>query len=91
MNLLSKEVFAKITHAFVQSEAHKERFNLLGINDKRISSVGSVKFDVEINNCPLRNNFEEKIFLAASTHKKEDDEINEQVYENIREKQSIKS
>jgi 3-deoxy-D-manno-octulosonic-acid transferase len=75
LNLLSKEVFAKITHAFVQSEAHKERFNLLGINNKRISSVGSVKFDVEINNCPLRNNFEEKIFLAASTHKKEDEII----------------
>jgi 3-deoxy-D-manno-octulosonic-acid transferase len=75
LNLLSKEVFAKITHAFVQSEAHKERFNLLGINEKRISSVGSVKFDVEINNNSLRNNFEEKIFLAASTHKKEDEII----------------
>ena len=75
LNLLSKEVFTKITHAFVQSEAHKERFNLLGINEKRISSVGSVKFDVEINNSPLRNNFEEKIFLAASTHKKEDEII----------------
>ena len=75
LNLLSKEVFTKITHAFVQSEAHKERFNLLGINEKRISSVGSVKFDVEINNSPLRHNFEEKIFLAASTHKKEDEII----------------
>ena len=75
LNLLSKEVFTKITHAFVQSEAHKERFNLLGINEKRISSFGSVKFDVEINNSPLRHNFEEKIFLAASTHKKEDEII----------------
>ena len=75
LNLLSKEVFSKITHAFVQSDAHKERFNLLGINEKRISSVGSVKFDVEVNDSPLRNNFEEKIFLAASTHKKEDEII----------------
>ena len=28
--------------------AHKERFNLLGIDNQRISNVGSVKFDVEI-------------------------------------------
>jgi len=75
LKFLSKSVFSKITHAFVQSEAHKERFNLLGINDARISIVGSVKFDIEVNNNPLRNNFEEKIFLAASTHKKEDEVI----------------
>ena len=75
LKFLSKSVFSKITHAFVQSEAHKERFSLLGINDARISIVGSVKFDIEVNNNPLRNNFEEKIFLAASTHKKEDEVI----------------
>ena len=75
LKFLSKSVFSKITHAFVQSEAHKERFNLLGINDARISIVGSIKFDIEVNNNPLRNNFEEKIFLAASTHKKEDEVI----------------
>ena len=75
LKFLSKSVFSKITHAFVQSEAHKERFNLLGINDARISIVGSVKFDIEVNNNPLRNNFEENIFLAASTHKKEDEVI----------------
>ena len=75
LKFLSKSVFSKITHAFVQSEAHKKRFNLLGINDARISTVGSVKFDIEVNNSPIRNNFEEKIFLAASTHKKEDEVI----------------
>ena len=75
LKFLSKSVFSKITHAFVQSEAHKERFNLLGINDRRISIAGSVKFDIEVNNNPLRNSFEEKIFLAASTHKKEDEVI----------------
>jgi 3-deoxy-D-manno-octulosonic-acid transferase len=75
LKFLSKSVFSKITHAFVQSEAHKERFNLLGINDARISIVGSIKFDIEVNNNPLRNSFEEKIFLAASTHKKEDEVI----------------
>ena len=42
-NFLSNIVFQKITHAFVQSEAHKERFNLLGIDNQRISNVGSVK------------------------------------------------
>jgi 3-deoxy-D-manno-octulosonic-acid transferase len=75
LKFLSKSVFSKITHAFVQSEAHKERFNLLGIDYAKISTVGSVKFDIEVNNNPLRNSFEEKIFLAASTHKKEDEVI----------------
>jgi len=75
LKFLSKSVFSKITHAFVQSEAHKERFNLLGVDYSKISTVGSVKFDIEVNNNPLRNSFEEKIFLAASTHKKEDEVI----------------
>ena len=72
-NFLSNTVFQKITHAFVQSEAHKERFNLLGIDNQRISVVGSVKFDVEINQNPSRNTLEQTILLAASTHKNEDE------------------
>ena len=64
-NFLSNKVFQKITHAFVQSEAHKERFNLLGIDNHKISNTGSVKFDVEINQNPLRNIIGNKILLAA--------------------------
>ena len=47
-NFLSNTVFQKITYAFVQSEAHKERFNLLGVDNQRINNVGSVKFDFKI-------------------------------------------
>lgn len=72
-NFLSKKVFQKISYAFVQSEAHKKRFSILGIDNQRIINVGSIKFDVEINQNPSRNTIENKILLAASTHKNEDE------------------
>jgi 3-deoxy-D-manno-octulosonic-acid transferase len=72
-NFLSKKVFQKISYAFVQSEAHKKRFSTLGIDNQRIINVGSIKFDVEINQNPSRNTIENKILLAASTHKNEDE------------------
>ena len=89
-NFLSNTVFQKITHAFVQSEAHNERFNLLGIDNQRISTVGSVKFDVEINQNPSRNNIEKTILLAASTHKNEDELIINSYVELLREYQDLK-
>jgi 3-deoxy-D-manno-octulosonic-acid transferase len=72
-NFLSNLVFQKITLAFVQSEAHRERFALLGVDNHKIRNAGSVKFDVEVNQNPLRNTIKNKILLAASTHKKEDE------------------
>ncbi|MGB0711233.1 MAG: 3-deoxy-D-manno-octulosonic acid transferase [Gammaproteobacteria bacterium] len=73
LSFLSKNIFKKITYAFVQSEAHKKRFHSLGIHLNRISNVGSVKFDIEINDSPSRGLHKKKIILAASTHINEDE------------------
>ena len=89
-NFLSNKVFQKITHAFVQSEAHKERFNLLGIDNHKISNTGSVKFDVEINQNPLRNTIGNKILLAASTHKKEDEIVIKSYIQLLEENEDLK-
>ena len=89
-NFLSNTVFQKITHAFVQSEAHKERFNLLGIDNHKISNTGSVKFDVEINQNPLRNTIGNKILLAASTHKKEDEIVIKSYIQLLEENEDLK-
>ena len=90
LNFLSNKVFQKITHAFVQSEAHKERFNLLGIDNHKISNTGSVKFDVEINQNPLRNTIGNKILLAASTHKKEDEIVIKSYIQLLEENEDLK-
>jgi 3-deoxy-D-manno-octulosonic-acid transferase len=74
-NFFSKQIFRKITYAFVQSAAHKKRFIMLGIDSYKISNVGSVKFDIEINTHPEINKDDNKIILAASTHKHEDELI----------------
>jgi len=66
-NFLSNTVFQKITYAFVQSEAHKERFNLLGVDNQRINNVGSVKFDFKINQNPSRNSIK-KNNSSSSKH-----------------------
>ena len=89
-NFLSNTVFQKITHAFVQSEAHKERFNLLGIHNHKISNTGSVKFDVEIKQNPLRNTIGNKILLAASTHKKEDEIVIKSYIQLLEENEDLK-
>jgi 3-deoxy-D-manno-octulosonic-acid transferase len=89
-SILSNTVFQKITHAFVQSKAHKERFNLLGIDNQKISTVGSVKFDVEINQNPSRNTIEKTILLAASTHKNEDELIINSYVKLLKEYQDLK-
>ena len=89
-NFVSNTVFQKITHAFVQSEAHKERFNLLGIDNHKISNTGSVKFDVEINQNPLRNTIGNKILLAASTHKKEDEIVIKSYIQLLEENEDLK-
>ena len=89
-NFLSNKVFQKITHAFVQSEAHKERFNLLGIDNHKISNTGSVKFDIEINQNPLRNPIGNKILLAASTHKKEDEIVIKSYIQLLEENEDLK-
>ena len=89
-NFVSNTVFQKITHAFVQSEAHKERFNLLGIDNHKISNTGSVKFDVEINQNPLRNTIGNKILLAASTHKREDEIVIKSYIQLLEENEDLK-
>ena len=89
-NFLSNKVFQKISHAFVQSEAHKERFNLLGIDNHKISNTGSVKFDVEINQNPLRNIIGNKILLAARTHKKEDEIVIKSYIQLLEENEDLK-
>ena len=89
-NFLSNTIFQKITYAFVQSEAHKERFNLLGVDNQRINNVGSVKFDFKINQNPSRNAIKKTILLAASTHKNEDELVINTYAKLLKEYQDLK-
>jgi len=75
-NFLLRNTMSKLSKVFAQSEAHKDRFNKLGISLEKIEVVGSTKFDTNIYLKKSKDNFfERKIILAASTHKKEDEII----------------
>ena len=76
VNFLLRNTMSKLSMVFAQSEAHKNRFNRLGIPLEKIKIVGSTKFDIDVNPKEYKDNFvERKIILAASTHKKEDELI----------------
>jgi 3-deoxy-D-manno-octulosonic-acid transferase len=62
----------------------------LGIDNHKISNTGSVKFDVEINQNPLRNTIGNKILLAASTHKKEDEIVIKSYIQLLEENEDLK-
>ena len=70
---LSQKTLNKISFLFVQSNSHLERFHSLGLPKSKIKNVGSVKFDIDV--LDIKDNVNNQIILAASTHKKEDELI----------------
>ncbi len=65
---LISPIIQSMKHIFVQTQIHKERFCRLGANQKDISVVSSVKFDLQ-EEAPVNVKEHLKSFLlAASTH-----------------------
>ena len=78
---LSQKTLNKISFLFVQSNSHLERFHSLGLPKSKIKKVGSVKFDIDV--LDIKDNVNNQIILAASTHKKEDELIT-QAYKELK-------
>jgi len=72
-------------HALVQNDEDAERFKLIGLDENKISVTGNIKFDLTIDTerkiqakelkAQLSNNGQHPIFIAASTHHGEDEQI----------------
>ena len=70
--LLSR-MFKQISFTFTQDRNHIERYIKLGIPQKKIQHVPSVKFDINDIDINTVNDERENIILAASTHPGEDE------------------
>lgn len=73
-----KPVLQKYTGIFPQSRKDMEKFVSIGASPDKIQVMGNLKFDIkkpEINDLKFNKNFDEKIFLAGSTHAGEDEII----------------
>ena len=78
-NLLGRH----LTHVCCQYQDDADRFIALGIDESRVHVTGSVKFDIEINEQILTSGQELRgllgnerpIWVAASTHKGEDEQV----------------
>ena len=73
----AKSVLKRISLVLAQSNKHLERFLQIGVLAENIKTVGSVKFDAEIQNNKESNliTLNDKFFLAASTHEGEEEII----------------
>ena len=71
LRLFTKDIFRKISLILAQSEEHVIRFKKMGVIEKNIIQVGSVKFDFDLvsGDKEIKNN---NIIMASSTHKGED-------------------
>lgn len=82
---LSSEMLSKLSLAAVQNEEDGERFKSLGLPADKLSITGSVKFDLNISaevrdaaqtlKAQLKGDDHAPIWIAASTHKGEDEVI----------------
>ncbi len=70
-------VLKRISLILAQSKKHSERFVQIGALNENIKTVGSIKFDAEIQKRTRSNNnlLNYKFFLAASTHEGEEEII----------------
>ena len=73
----TKFVVKNISLVLAQSKKHVERFIQIGVSSKNIKQVGSVKFDAEIQNNikSIKTIPNDNLFLAASTHEREEEII----------------
>jgi 3-deoxy-D-manno-octulosonic-acid transferase len=73
----------KLTQVLCQTESDAKRFSRLGVDSKKLSVTGSIKFDIQISDevkakgKELRSALGEHrpVWIAASTHKGEDEQI----------------
>lgn len=80
---LFNAISLSVSQWFCQSDADAERFINLGVNPKNIAVTGSIKFDIQVDPCipqegkHLREQLGRcrPIWIAASTHKGEDEQI----------------
>lgn len=80
---LTKDMMQNITMLAVQTATEAERFVKLGLDRKRITVTGSIKFDLEIPETlanqaqALRSlwGLQRLIWIAASTHESEEEQI----------------
>ncbi|MFA0415198.1 lipid IV(A) 3-deoxy-D-manno-octulosonic acid transferase [Vibrio renipiscarius] len=72
-----------VTHWLCQSNVDALRFVRLGVNPKQIDVTGSIKFDIKIDDSVEQQSkalkelfgFQRPIWIAASTHKGEDEQV----------------
>ncbi len=82
---MTRQMLSNICHIAVQNDTDGKRFLELGIAPEKLTSTGSIKFDISLTDeilehakklkQTLSNNAERPIWIAASTHQGEDDII----------------
>ncbi|MFH4402008.1 lipid IV(A) 3-deoxy-D-manno-octulosonic acid transferase [Vibrio diabolicus] len=83
IQLLFNQLHPCLTQVLCQTDSDAERFERLGVEKKKLSVTGSIKFDIQISEqvkqqgqqlrVQLGNN--RPIWIAASTHKGEDEQV----------------
>ena len=82
-----KDILKQLTFSFVQTTKHRERFLKLGVDQSKIKTVGSVKFDLPgMDIKPIET---DSFILGASTHLGEE-EIILNAYNKFSKKQEFK-
>ena len=82
-----KDILKQLTFSFVQTTKHRERFLNLGVDQSKIKTVGSVKFDLPgMDIKPIET---DRFILGASTHLGEE-EIILNAYNKFSKKQEFK-
>ena len=77
LSFFTKYIFKKFSLVLAQSEQHVKNFKNIGILDKKIKQVGSVKFDTKNLKVkePNQEKYIDNLILATSTHAGEDEII----------------
>ncbi|MDV5046922.1 lipid IV(A) 3-deoxy-D-manno-octulosonic acid transferase [Vibrio diabolicus] len=83
IQLLFNQLHPCLTQVLCQTDSDEERFERLGVEKKKLSVTGSIKFDIQISEQvkqqgqQLRAQLgkDRPIWIAASTHKGEDEQV----------------
>ncbi len=76
IKFLMKMIFSNIDFLYMQSEIDAERIISLGADTNKVAVMGNFKFDFKIDrsaDLDWLDNIKGKVFLAASTHRGEDE------------------
>ena len=74
---LLRVVFSKMSLVMTQSDEYRSRFINLGADERRVQTVGNIKFDMDIKELDLKfmNNWQGPLFIAGSTREREEELI----------------